>query len=81
MELVGIPLAEGPGRVIAAYALGVLGSLAGALALGRLARRRFDRVVGRPHKPQERIPAGTDPRKMRIRQSKAADRALQTVRE
>jgi hypothetical protein len=48
LETMGLATGEGAGRVLATYAIGIIGLALGAAWLVRRAERHFDRAVGRP---------------------------------
>jgi hypothetical protein len=55
LEISGV---EGASHVALPYALGVVGTALAALVLARLAGRRFDRLIGRPWRPESQ---GSEP--------------------
>jgi hypothetical protein len=59
LDTLGIASGEGASRVLLTYALWVGGTALAALSLDRLAGRRFDRLIGRPHRPSRE---GASPR-------------------
>jgi hypothetical protein len=60
LDVIGPATGEENSRVLWTYALGILGAVAGAFLLNRLAYRQFDRLVGRPMRNTRAAPTGAD---------------------